>query len=215
MRKKERKLTDSELKRKALFEIKSAELQGQGYEKKDLTIGVIAANIMAIVIMLPLGVALVFVYFMINADSFSVNYHLIEGILFLAVVIVFIIVHEVIHGITWGIFAKNHFQDIEFGVIWQMLTPYCTCKCELKRWQYIVGGIMPTIVVGVIPSVLGIVLNHNALFLLGLLMLIGGGGDVCIILKLFFHKEKGKECVYLDHPYECGVVVFECNKRQA
>ena len=37
----------------------------------------------------------------------------------------------------------------------------------------------------------------------------GGGGDFTIILKILLHRQRGKEAVYYDHPYECGVVVFE------
>ena len=40
-------------------------------------------------------------------------------------------------------------------------------------------------------------------------MIFGGGGDFAIILKMLLHRQRGKEAVYYDHPYECGVVVFE------
>lgn len=58
------------------------------------------------------------------------------------------VVHELIHGITWGIFAEKHFQSINFGVIWKMLTLYCHCSVPLKKWQYVLGAAMPTLVLG-------------------------------------------------------------------
>ena len=30
-----------------------------------------------------------------------------------------------------------------------------------------------------------------------------------IAIKLCAYKTKGKDCVFFDHPYECGLVVFE------
>lgn len=41
------------------------------------------------------------------------------------------------------------------------------------------------------------------------IMVLGGGGDFLIVLKMLLHKTKGKNALYYDHPYECGVVVFE------
>lgn len=34
-----------------------------------------------------------------------------------------IVVHELIHGLTWAYFAKKGFKSIRFGVFWEMLTP--------------------------------------------------------------------------------------------
>ena len=39
--------------------------------------------------------------------------------------------------------------------------------------------------------------------------LVLGGGDFLIILKILLYRSGKKETVYYDHPYECGVVVFE------
>ena len=44
--------------------------------------------------------------------------------------------------------------------------------------------------------------------LMGALMVLCGGGDLTIVLKLLrFHSAK-KEVRYLDHPYQAGLVVF-------
>ena len=40
-------------------------------------------------------------------------------------------------------------------------------------------------------------------------LILGGGGDFIIVLKILLHRSKGKDTLYYDHPYECGVVVFE------
>ena len=68
---------------------------------------------------------------------------------------------------------------------------------------------MPTIIVGIIPAIIAIIYHYDILFLLSLLMIIGGGGDTLIVLKLLFYKENGRDSIYMDHPYECGIVVFE------
>ena len=108
-------------------------------------------------------------------------------LLFLAI-LVLLVVHECIHGLTWSLFAPNHFASISFGVIWKALTPYCTCNAPLKRWQYVLGTAMPTLVLGVGLTAAAAVLHQNALFLLAEIMILGGGGDCLIILHMLRYR---------------------------
>lgn len=209
MKKKERKLTKKELKRKEDFEKLCEKMEQEGFETNYLTVGIVQANILALVIMMPFVLFFVWLYYKVNL---KVSAELGSGILFLLAIICLIVAHEVIHGITWGIFAKNHAKSIDFGVIWSMLTPYCTCTEALKKWQYILGSAMPTIILGFGLGTVSIILNSYPLFVLAILLIFSGGGDFLIILKTLLHRTKGKEAVYYDHPYECGLVVFERNK---
>lgn len=212
MAKKERKLSPAELRRKEEFEAKALEFERQGYEKRNLTIGIVEANVLAIVIMMPIVVLMHFLYAWMNKEGVVIQFGPIKGLLYFLLAFAFIVIHELIHGITWGCMTKEHFKSIEFGVIWSAFTPYCTCKEELKKRQYLIGAMMPTIFVGVIPALIGIISNNVMLYLIGQLMIIGGGGDALIMLKLLLHKENGKDCIYMDHPYECGLIAFERTK---
>ena len=129
------------------------------------------------------------------------------GLLFV-LMIVLMVIHELIHGITWGIFAENHWKDIEFGIIWKMLTPYCTCKSALTKLQYVIGGLMPTLILGFGLGLVAIIIGNMLLFLLAELMIFGGGGDFLIAGKLLLFRTKYKDCIYMDHPTECGLVAF-------
>ena len=208
MSKKERKLTKKELERKELFEKRCLKLEQEGFKSKHLTIGVVKANILAIFVMIPFILFFCWLYNIVNLEI-DTTIPSAWGVLFFPILIVLIVVHEGIHGITWGIFAKDHFKSIEFGIIWKMLTPYCTCKDVLKKWQYMLGSAMPTIILGGGMALISIFLNHYILFLLSLLMVLSGGGDFLVILMILFHKGTGKCVLYCDHPYELGVVVFE------
>lgn len=94
-------------------------------------------------------------------------------------------------------------------MIWKALTPYCTCLRPVKRGQYILGAAMPTLVLGIGLTASAALTGVYWVFILALAMIFGGGGDFAIILKMLLHRQRGKEAVYYDHPYECGVVVFE------
>ncbi|MGN0329411.1 MAG: DUF3267 domain-containing protein [Lachnospira sp.] len=208
MSKKERQLTPAEKKRKADFEIICEEMEKKGYSKKDLTVGVLKANIMAFIIMLPFMAVMVLIYDSINSTGEMVI-SLKFSILLLLILLCLVVLHELIHGITWGIFAEKHFHSIDFGIIWSALTPYCTCSEPMKKWQYILGGAMPTLVLGGGIGVAAVVTGQFILLLLSELMILSGGGDFLIILKILLYRTDKKETVYYDHPYECGVVVFE------
>ena len=208
MKNHERKLTEKELKRKEQFDILRAEMKKNGYKEKALTIGILQANVEAIIIMLPFVVAAAMIYFHVNSSGVQ-EISLSFSILLVPILLVMIVLHELIHGLVWGCFAKNHFHSIEFGVIWKALTPYCTCSEPMKRWQYILGGAMPTLVLGAGTAAMAVVTNQLLLFFVAELMIFSGGGDFLIILKILLYRSGRKETVYYDHPYECGVVVFE------
>ncbi len=208
MSKKERKLTPAELERKVHYEKMCEEMEQKGYKKYELIIGVVKANVMAIFIMLPFVGALAWIYCLVNPEieaAASSN----STLLACGALMVLIVAHELIHGATWAIFAPNHFKSISFGVIWKMLTPYCTCSEPLKKWQYVIGALMPTLVLGFGIGAVAIAMNNFLWFLVAELMVFSGGGDFYIVAKILLHKTKGAEVLYFDHPYECGTVVFE------
>ena len=208
MDKNKRKLTEKELKRKDSFEKLSSEMQQKGYRVKNMLIDIRQANYLAPLYMLPFMALLFWIYK--NVNGFNL-----EGISLGLVVAAYclmlclVILHELIHGITWGIFAKNHFHSIDFGIIWSSLTPYCTCSEPLKKLEYLLGTAMPTLILGGGVAVIAVMADQFLLFLLAEVMILSGGGDFLIILKILLYRTDKKEILYCDHPYEIGFVVFE------
>ena len=212
MGKKDRKLTKAEEKRKKIYEEEKKKLIDAGYAEKDLTIGVVYANVMAFVLGLPIIIVLgilFFKYYNMKNYYMSFIFTMKESIIFLIALLVLIVVHELIHGAFWAIFAKNHLKSIEFGFMVQYLTPYCCCKEVLTKGQYIIGGIMPTVLLGIIPAVVAIFSSSWLVFVIGCIMILSGGGDMTIVLKLLMYRSQKQDVLCMDHPYECGLVVFE------
>ena len=210
MDKDKRKLTEKELKRKDNFEKINSEMQQNGYEAKNVIINTQQAKYFGLLIMLPFMAFTFWIYdnvngFDLDLDRISWGHAVAVPLLILCL----FVLHEIIHGITWGIFAKTHLHSIDFGIIWSSFSPYCTCSEPLKKWQYLLGTAMPTLVLGGGGAVAAVMTNQLLLFFLAEYMILSGGGDFQIILKgMFYHTDK-KEIVYCDHPYECGFVVFE------
>ena len=208
MDKDKRKLTEKELERKDCVEKLSSEMQQNGYKTRNIIFNTQQAKSLCFFIMLPF-IALVFwIYYHVNGfdlDCLSLGF----VAALIALILCLTILHELIHGITWGLFAENHFHSIDFGIIWSSFSPYCTCSEPLKKWQYLLGVAMPTLVLGGGVAAVSVTANQLLLFFLAEYMILSGGGDFLIILKsMLYHTDK-KESVYCDHPYECGFVVFE------
>ena len=210
MQNKERHLTPVEQKRKTDFEKTCEEMAQKGYLKRDLTVSVLQANIMGVIIMSPFAMlALILYLFAHSNNGRNFSFSLSACIIFLIALLLLTVLHEAIHGLAWAFFTKGHWNAIAFGFIWKMLTPYCTCTEPLTKWQYIIGVAMPTLVLGFGLAGIAAGIGNFALFMLSETMIFCGGGDFLIILKLLLYRCRNKEVLCYDHPYECGVVLFE------
>lgn len=203
-----RKLTGKELKRKNDFEKISSEMQKKGYKIKNIIINTQQAKPLCLLIMLPFMALAFWIYYKVNGfDLDCLSWGFLVALLML--ILCLSISHELIHGITWSLFAKNHFHSIDFRFIWSSFSPYCTCSEPLEKWQYLLGTAMPTLVLGGGATVVSVMTNQLLLFILAEYMILSGGGDFLIILKSMLYRTDKQESVYCDHPYECGFVVFE------
>lgn len=183
-------------------------MENKGYVRKDITISLVAANVLAIVVMMPFILLMGGIYFLVNSDVkmvFSTS----DTLIIIGGMLVLLVVHELIHGITWSRFTPNGMKDIDFGFVISSFTPYCTCSQPLLRWQYIIGLAMPTLILGFGLALLAAFTHISILLGIAELMILGGGGDFIILIKMILHKSSGKDMLYFDHPYECGFVTFE------
>lgn len=193
------------------------------FTKEKKTIDLVKANIYAILGIIPIAILYFVPFYFLWKEKFTLN-NLKENLKemdftyssFSIVFIVFlttifgIILHELIHGLTWSIFAKKGFKSMKFGILLKMLTPYCHCKEPLKVKQYIIGAIMPSIILGIIPAILAIILGNILLLVFGTFFTIVAFGDFMIINLL---KSENKNSYVLDHPSEAGCFIFREDKR--
>jgi len=116
-----------------------------------------------------------------------------------------IVAHELIHGIFWALFAKRGFRSIKFGILKQYLTPYCHCKEPLKVKHYIIGALMPAVILGFIPTLLAIILGLPGWLLFGIFFISAAGGDLLMINLL---QKEDKNAWTQDHASEPGYYMF-------
>ena len=207
---KNRKLSPKEQKRLDVFEETCERLSQEGYKKTDLTISIVKANLFVFLLAIPVVAIGVLLFAWKNPISLLTPNPR-GSLLFIVLFIVLIVAHELVHGLTWSVYAEHHFKDIDFGFMKEYLTPYCTCSTPLPKRQYIMGALMPCIVLGIIPTVIGILLGSHLLFWIGIVMILSAGGDIMIVMKVLAYKSQSgsEEILIYDHPTQAGSVVFE------
>ena len=207
---KNRKLSAKEQNRLNVFEDTCEKLTQQGYKMSNLTIGIVKANIIVLLLTIPVVAIGVLLFAWKNPISLLTPSP--QGsLLFVALFFGLIVVHELIHGLTWSLFSEHHFKDIEFGFMIEFLTPYCTCTVPLSKGPYILGALMPGILLGILPTAIGILLGSPLLFWIGIVMFLSAGGDIMIVMKVlaFKSQSESEEILVYDHPTQAGSVIFE------
>ena len=204
-----RELTEAEKRRAELFQKTKTELEGQGYEMKELTCSIIKANTLGFLYAAILAAPFLIAYFCLDLPMPGEDTSW-QPIVLFVLFILSLVVHELIHGIFWS-FGVGGFKDnIEFGFIAAALTPYCACKAPMKKGCYLIGSVMPCFLLGVVPCILALVIGNFFVLVFGALGILGGGGDLLVSQMIVCHKSNGKkDQLYLDHPTKIGLALFE------
>lgn len=204
-------MTKDEKKRLDIFNKISEDLINKGYTISERPMGMVKANILTITILGPLMYLILKLYgHLYSPDDLthllaSPRALLLVGIEILALALV----HELLHGLTWSFYTPNGFKDIAFGFMWKYLSPYCSCMVPLKRREYLLGILMPLFVLGIGPTIAGLVFGSGLVTLIGSIFIVGAGGDLIMAYLLMSYKTKGDELLVYDHPTTLAMRFFE------
>ena len=186
----------------------------ENYKKEKLTIDLVWANVFGLLILFPIILIFGLPYYLIWNTKIDFKNLMSElppqdialgGLYIFGTLILGIIVHELIHGITWARFTKDGFKSIKFGILWKMLTPYCHCTESLKVSQYIIGAITPAIILGFVPSIIAIFIGNLGLLIFGVFFTMAASGDFLIINLI---RKENKNDLVQDHPSEAGCFIY-------
>lgn len=161
------------------------------------------ANILALGIVLPVAVLQFSLYTTIQSaektqPTWGVN------LLFILMVLG-VVVHEFIHGISWAYFGSKPLVAIKFGFQWKTLTPYAHLKEPVEVRAYRIGAFMPGFVLGILPYAISLLTGNGNLFWFGLVHTTLAGGD-WLVLWLIRNVRAG--LLVEDHPTNAGCYVI-------
>ena len=172
--------------------------------KRDLSVSMQRANGIVLFTSIPVVVVQYTVFNLIHsAEKMSPT----SSILVLTIAVLLgVVVHELIHGITWAFFGRKSLSAIKFGFQWKSLTPYAHLKEPVEVTAYRLGAFMPGFVLGILVYILSLVSGDGSLFWFSLIHTAAAGGD-WLILWLIRTVKRGQ--LVEDHPTQAGCYVIE------
>lgn len=181
-----------------------AELRASGYREKDVTISSGKAMALGVVFALPFIVIIGLLYRLVLIER--ANLSEIAGlsfyIMFIAIIAVSVVVHELLHGIGWAISSGKGWKVVRFNI--NAMMPSCACKVALKKKTYLIGVLAPFVVLG-LGSILFVFVYPGTVSLLTMMVnFIAAGADLLIAL----HVLREEDCFIADHPTEAGYIAF-------
>jgi hypothetical protein len=182
-----------------------AQFQQNGYHLTDLTISAAQANTLAMITaILPSALYLLLFGFAAGWESFK---NIDTGLLAISLLLS-IVIHELIHGFFFGLFAPHHYSSIEFGILWRSLNPYCYCAEPVSRIQYLVALLMPGFVLGTCIGAIAIWAHSATWLVFSIVSYFSASGDFMVAYKLIRFHPNEQEALFLDHPNQPGVLAF-------
>ena len=172
--------------------------------KRDLSISMTRANLVVMFLTVPV-VILQFALFILlhGMENLKPTWN---SVILIVVVLLGVVLHELIHGISWVIFGRKPFSAIKFGFQWKTFTPYAHLKEPVEVNAYRMGAFLPGFVLGILTYILSLIFGDGNLFWFSLLHTSAAGGD-WLILWLIRNVKAGMQVE--DHPTNAGCYVLE------
>lgn len=186
------------------FERMKADLHEKGYQEKDVTITSGKAMVLGALYGLPFVIAfgLWYRFFLIERAYLLEVSGIAFYVLFIAIIAVSVVIHELLHGIGWAVASGKGWNVVRFNI--HALMPSCACKAVLKKRAYLAGVLAPFVVLG-FGSVLFIFIYPGTVSLLTMMVnFISAGADLLIAFQVL----KERDGFIADHPTEAGYISF-------
>lgn len=118
---------------------------------------------------------------------------------------VLIVAHEAIHAIGWKLASGLPWSSFRFGFLWRGLAPYCHCKQPMNVMAYRIGGVLPLILTGIVPWLIGLALADPALIFVAAMLIMGAVGDIYVLWSL---RAVPSSAQVIDHESNAGCMVL-------
>jgi hypothetical protein len=172
---------------------------------QDLSISLGSANRRSIIFGLPPAILVFAMYVLFwGRPHLSLN---VSGILLMVgLFIAGVVMHEAIHGLVWAFRGTKSFASIKFGMNIKALAPYAHATAPMKAGAYRLGAASPAVVLGVLPSLIGLLTGNVLTTFFGIIFLAAAAGDFLI---LWLIRNVPSDALLKDHPTNAGCIVLD------
>jgi hypothetical protein len=116
-----------------------------------------------------------------------------------------IVVHELIHGLSWMAAGRLPFAQMKFGFQLKTLTPYAHCTVPITKRAYVFGTLMPAAALGCIPFFISLITGNGWVLIFGILFTFAAVGDFLIVWLI---RTVPWNAMVEDHPENAGCFVY-------
>ena len=128
---------------------------------------------------------------------------------FFPVFAVGIVLHELIHGLSWMIGGKLSLIQMKFGFQVKSLTPYAHCTVPIPKSSYVFGTLMPSVILGFLPFFVSLANGNGWIFIFSVLFTFAAVGDFLIVWLI---RSVEWDQLVEDHPENAGCYVYEVER---
>jgi hypothetical protein len=172
--------------------------------KRDMSIPMSEAANKSLLIAVAIAVIQIVPFFLAHGRP-AISTH-INIILYGFLLLFGILLHELIHMLTWALFTKKPLKAFRLGFQWQSLAPYAHCKESMDIRPYRIGSFAPGLLLGILPWFISLFTGDILLFFFGFLYTTAASGDFFVLWVL---RNIRPNTLVEDHPTNAGCFVIE------
>ena len=169
---------------------------------RDYTVSLFWAHVLSVGIILPLFFLTIGLHMLLWGFPFmegGIGWGWTALLLILSIA-----VHELLHAVGFVYAGGASWSDVRFGVMWKALAPYAHCTQAMQAGPYRVAVALPALLLGVMPTLVGIATGIGALTFYGYIMLIAACGDAAILWAI---RSVPEAALVKDHSSKVGCMV--------
>lgn len=110
-----------------------------------------------------------------------------------------LVFHELIHGLGFLINKGVHFKNITFGALLEKGILYCMCKQRINKKAILLSLLSPLVLIGIVTLILSLIINNGTLAFLSCMNIAGAIGDIVMFIMIL-RMPKDTEYTDLDDP---------------
>ena len=143
-------------------------------------------NVLSLIIMI-----IAFVSYYLLFDNYDIS-----G-MFIIYFILWMFLHEIIHGIAFMMFKEVEPKNVTFGAKLESGIFYCMCKQVISKKVILTALVAPLFLIGIVTLIIAIIFDLKILGLLSLFNISGATGDIVMTI-MFLRLPKNVKYTDLD-----------------
>ena len=162
-------------------------MSSKKYKYYTYELDMVFLNVLAIILMVLLIGVLLLMRLHLNM--------IVHPVILIVSTVLWLCLHEVLHGIGFAIFPEVNKGNITFGIKLEKCVFYCMCKQKISRRVILTSLMFPFTFIGVVTLILGIILENYLLIFLSVINISGAVGD---LVMFYYFLKVPKDIIYLD-----------------